>query len=278
MKKIISSLLVIVILFNFILSSSVYATDFKGTDSIDQNSITAKDQEMITNEGKVEDKSGMTGDTNLVWDLLGAIFGTIAGILAVVANLFPMLVQIVMTGATGIEGLFTVEKVVFNQVGLFNINYFNFDDEYTVGTDENEKVIKMDSTITTEVKKSVAKFYIILRLIAVALSLVILIYVGIRMALSTVSSDKAKYKKMLLAWLESIVILFLLQYIISFTINIGEMFVNLVYDIKCAFSASGEVSFEEDIIETLVKTIQGKGRMEFCSEYHSILVFSIYTN
>lgn len=60
MKKIISTLVVAVILFNFIFCNSGYATnknEFQGTDSIGENSITAKDQEMITSEGKVEDKS-----------------------------------------------------------------------------------------------------------------------------------------------------------------------------------------------------------------------------
>ena len=57
MKKIISTLLAVVILFNFIFCRESCAIEFEGTDSIVENSITGTDQEMLTNEGKVEDKT-----------------------------------------------------------------------------------------------------------------------------------------------------------------------------------------------------------------------------
>lgn len=265
MKRIVSSLLVIVILFNFILCSDVYATNqaFQGTDSITENSISAKDQEMLINEGKTEDKSGMMGDQSFVWTLLGGIFGTIAGILAAVANLFPVLVQACMTIVSGCDGLFTIEQAVFNEIGVFNINYFNFNNSYTIGSGDNEKTITIDSSITSKVKESVAKFFVILRLIALALSLLILIYVGIRMALSTVSSDKAKYKQMLIAWVESIVMLFMMQYIISIIINLGEMFGNVVYNIKCSLDSNGEMGFEADIMDAIIAGPLGNAGWNF---------------
>ena len=266
MKKIISSLLVVIVLFNFILGSDAYATEsFQGSNSITEDSISSKDQEMIVNEGKAEDKSesGMIGDTNFVWDLLGDIFGTIIGILANVINLFPLLVQTCMTVISGSDGLFTIEQAVFNEIGLFNINYFNFENTYKIGTGDNEEIIDINSSIITEVRKSIAKFFIILRLIAVALSLLILIYVGIRMALSTVASDKAKYKQMLIAWVESIIMLFMMQYIISIIINLGELFGNLMYDIKVALDNNGEVGFETDIMDTLIAGVRGKAGWNF---------------
>ncbi len=263
MKKIISSLLVIVILFNFILCSDVYASSFIGTDSIAENSISSKDQEMITNEGKTEDKSGMTGDTSFTWDLLGGIFGAIAGTLAVVANLFPLIIQGCMSFISNSDGLFTIEKTVFNEIGLFNINYFNFESNYKVGIGNNAKSVDADSTIMSKVRKSVAKIFIILRLIAIAISLLTLVYVGIRMALSTVTSDKIKYKQMLMAWVESIIILFLLQYIISILFQLGEVFGNMIYNIKCNLGSSGEIGFETEIMDTLQKSMLGQAGWEF---------------
>ena len=264
MKKIISSLLVVIVLFNFIFCCDTYALDFEGTDSVTDESVTAKDQEGLINEGKVEDKSGMLGGAvDMSWNIVGAMFEAIAGILATVANLFPLLMQYTISflSGSGFE-LFTIERAVFNEIPLFNINYFNFSKNYKVGTGNYEKVIKMDSSISTSVKESVAKFFIIVRLIAIAISLLTLIYVGIRMAISTVASDKTKYKQMLIGWIESIVILFLMQYIISIIINLGEIFGNMIYNMKSTL-ASEEVGFETQIIDTMTKSLGGESGWGF---------------
>ena len=52
-----------------------------------------------------------------------------------------------------------------------------------------------------------------MRNIAIVSFLVILIYVGIRMAIASVATEKAKYKKMLVGWASSFVILLILPYI-----------------------------------------------------------------
>ena len=64
-------------------------------------------------------------------------------------------------------------------------------------------------------KKSASKIDLtIIGLIVLSILLCVLIYVGIRMAISTVASDKAAYKKMLVDWACSLALIFLLQYII----------------------------------------------------------------
>lgn len=58
-------------------------------------------------------------------------------------------------------------------------------------------------------RTAVAVWYYALRTIASAILLVVLIYVGIRMAMSTVSAEqKASYKKMLVDWTVSLVLIF----------------------------------------------------------------------
>ena len=48
------------------------------------------------------------------------------------------------------------------------------------------------------------------------------------MAISTVASDEAKYKKMLKDWVVSIALLFVLHYIMIFTINFNNILVDIV--------------------------------------------------
>lgn len=74
-------------------------------------------------------------------------------------------------------------------------------------------------------RTAVAKWYYILRLISAAILLVILIYVGIKMAISTIASEQAKYKQMLVDWVASLALLFLLHYIIIFAITVNSSLV-----------------------------------------------------
>lgn len=238
MKKLISSLLMVVVLFNFIFCQKSYA--YEGTSSIDPSVTTPSDAEQLLEEGTANVKNDGSGgendiseDVQINFDVMGGkIFGTITGILARALNIFPMMIQALMMYVTNESDFFTIEKIVFNEITLFNINYFNFS----------------ASPITQPLKESVSGWYYILRLISIAISLLILLYVGIRMALSTLSADKAKYKKMLMSWLESIVILFLMQYIISILFNLGEMFGNIVCDLRDTLKGT---SFELDTLEKI---------------------------
>ncbi len=103
------------------------------------------------------------------------------------------------------------------------------------------------SGITNELltfRTAIAKWYYILRLISVAILLVILIYVGIRMALSTIASEQAKYKQMLVDWVTSLALLFLLHYIIIFAITANGSIVTALSKV-----------FESDITEDMIKNL-----------------------
>ena len=116
-----------------------------------------------------------------------------------------------MNSTTQLEE-FSLKAVVFNEVPLFDINYFDFSTVgLEVGTGENQ--ISSNQNAVNILRQSVAKWYYAIRMIAIGASLLVLIYVGIRMAISTVASDEAKYKKMLIYWFESVLVLFLMPYI-----------------------------------------------------------------
>ena len=95
-------------------------------------------------------------------------------------------------------GFLTPDDIFFNRVALTNINFFDFN------CGPSLKVIR----------QNVAAWYYTLRIFAISALLVVLLYIGIRMAISTVASDQAKYKKMITDWLVSFALVFLLHYII----------------------------------------------------------------
>lgn len=114
-----------------------------------------------------------------------------------------------------------MEDILFNKVPILSVNFFK----------------STNSEIITNIRGSIATWYYALRNIAIILSLAVLIYIGIRMALSTISEDKAKYKKMLVDWIVGFITIFLLHYIIVITVNVNDLLVGM-------FSNSVNSSFD----------------------------------
>ena len=75
---------------------------------------------------------------------------------------------------------------------------------------------------------TVATWYKALRAIALVGLLSVLVYVGIRILISSTGQEKAKYKKMIADWVTAICILFLLQYIMLFITEIAEKISNVI--------------------------------------------------
>ena len=128
------------------------------------------------------------------------------------------------------------EEIVSNEILLFDVDFFNpkedkllvnkdgkpIDKEGNIITDVN-KYVYLEST-AKQFRTIISNAYNALRNIALVSLLSILVYVGIRILLSSVSSDKAKYKKMLIDWIVAFCLLFFMQYIMSFTnLMIGKV-------------------------------------------------------
>ena len=102
--------------------------------------------------------------------------------------------------------------IFFNKCKIMDVNFF---DITGLATD----------SVVYKVRTHVAQWFYIMQLLAISILLVILIYVGIRMALSSVADEKARYKKMLFDWVCSLIILFIIPYIAIFTIQANNAIV-----------------------------------------------------
>ncbi len=96
------------------------------------------------------------------------------------------------------------------------------DNKTTVNMEGEEKTVtegekyELEST-AKQLRSTVSNWYRILRDIAIVALLSVLVYSGIRIIISSTASDKAKYKQLLLDWLVALCLLFLMQYIMSFS-------------------------------------------------------------
>ena len=168
----------------------------------------------------------------LIGDFIAFAFGSVVGILTWPIRIFAlvagMAIDVLMSQVAYSQGtidaygnivpdpLFgnirvTPFDILFNKIAIININFFNIPD---------------DGTIISNMRMAIASWYTVMRNIASAILLCVFIYVGIRMAISTVASDKAVYKKMLVDWVCSLALIYLLQYIIIFTFSVNEVLVN----------------------------------------------------
>lgn len=82
--------------------------------------------------------------------------------------------------------------------------------------------------IIIQLKKLIAVWYYIIRLLAVAAMCIVLIFIGIKMAISTIASDKAVYKRMLVDWVAGLILIFTMHYFMYFAIYITDNLVNVV--------------------------------------------------
>lgn len=160
----------------------------------------------------------------------------------------------------------TVQAIVYNQVPMFDANFFNIDYDKTYsGTgvklrcSKCEKPVdeccKADGSgcecekckgncdgcqryiaalnvegdpIIVQIKKVVANWYHVIRLLAIAALLIVLLGVGIKMGLSTIASEKAVYKRMIIDWVVGVIIVFAIHYIMVFVVYMNSALVNTV--------------------------------------------------
>ena len=109
---------------------------------------------------------------------------------------------------------FTIQSAVFGQVPLFNIDFFDLDTE---GSEPNSKI-----------KESVAAWYNLTFKIAQIFSLIVLIYIGIRMAMAPNPEEKVNYKKMFKNWFVGFAMLFILNYGIVLMLKIVNWTLTLI--------------------------------------------------
>ena len=196
-KRFLVILIISILLFEFIISNSCVSYAASGNDA--EFAVGNKVANLITNLG-----GGII--SILLW--LPKLKAT--ALLIVIDSSVAFLSTI---GGDGSGFFITPYDIFFNKFKLLDVNFFDID-----GIEED--------TIIHEIRTHVSGWYYAMRLIAAAILLVVLIYVGIRMAISSVADEKAKYKKMLWDWVCSLALLFVIQYIAIFVIYFNQATVN----------------------------------------------------
>ena len=122
------------------------------------------------------------------------------------------------------------EEIFAGEVRLLNVNFFN--EPEINENDINEETGEVIDSLGMELRPTIAKWYYAIRNFALVAMMIILLYIGIRIMLCGVSSEKAKYKNMLMDWIVAICLIFIMHYIMAFSMNIVEGIIKVFGSIK----------------------------------------------
>ena len=127
--------------------------------------------------------------------------------------------------------LLTPEAIFANEVPLLDVNFFSETrdglitdadgNKYIETITQTGQIIKMKST-ALELRPTISKWYFALRNLAIVALLSILVYIGIRILISSSADDKAKYKQRMVDWLVAMCLLFFMHYIMAFAVKMTE--------------------------------------------------------
>lgn len=273
MKKAFVSVLIFFILFNFICVNCAYCNPTEG--------ITQEEFDQMQNDGivNIKDEEASINDFGI------SPMGTAIAILSKQVNIYPMIFQAIGTiflESGGIIkenctpqdlGLFSIQNIIIGKYLILDVDVFrNIKNDISDG-----KIDKLTYTDTIiEFKNNVAMWFIIIRDIAIAINLGMLLYIAIQMAVSTLAQDKARYKELLYNWVISMAILFLLPYIMSAINIISEMIVSIARNFMIGMEKSNNSSFENEILSSTFTLITENGGMRMA--LYSIIYWIIMWN
>lgn len=212
-----------------------------------------------------DNSSDATSEGNLILGFLDYTFGILLypiKLLLMVPGLIAqgILSTIVSGGEESLVFGVSIDQILFNQLAITDINIFS----NTTAAGQN----MIGNKLIMEIRTLIANWYYAFRNFVIVVYLCILIYVGIRMAISSVAEDKAKYKNMLKNWGVGLALVMILHIIIIVIININSQLLMLI---KPTNINTGEYT---NLMSELFKQAFW---FDFTTSFGSVILYSILT-
>ena len=122
----------------------------------------------------------------------------------------------------------TPETIIKGKFLLMDANIFKDFSSVTSGSSDYYDLEDYNIDGKVEMQKTVRGWYTALRNLSIVALLSILVYVGIRMMMTSLAADKAKYKTMFKEWLVSLCLVLLMHYIMVGVLNLSQMIVDAI--------------------------------------------------
>lgn len=123
--------------------------------------------------------------------------------------------------------LYSPENIFANNIAALDVNFLNPNEFEAVSVTEDAAQAS-ESAASGVLRQTISDWYISFRNIAIVGLLSVLVYLGIRILISSTASDKAKYKESLQNWVVALCLVFFIHFIMSGLLMITDKFTDLL--------------------------------------------------
>ena len=193
-----------------------YGVDITKSENKNGDSTDETDEDAAEDE---DDGLGTPGPLKLLTTALDGVVGILFLLPKTIFLIILYTVGQVINLAAG--GEFSIESIIFNQavdhpVEIISIDFFDSNGD----SKGNTKAL---------IQQNIATWYVAIRNIAITILVIVAMYIAIRMLLATTSEKKAQYKEILIYWVQSLALIFVLHYIMIGIIAINDALVKSLY-------------------------------------------------
>lgn len=122
------------------------------------------------------------------------------------------------------------QEIFSDLIPALHINFINpttYEDEELTDMEGNpinntETGEQLTRNSAKELAPIISRWYVAIRNLVLVALMVVLLYIGIRIVISSTATEKAKYKEHITDWIVAVVILVFMHYIMAFALNITE--------------------------------------------------------
>ena len=245
MKKFFSLFLVMILILNFV--SFSYADAANTIDrliDVDPDAVISAPEPSTPPKTDDEEPPAADEGAKPRWGIFEPIISLIEDILAFLPSMVLRIIYLIPT----------LDGIIFNTNRLFSITLFDTvvpadtsdaaDAAGTASTDDAvgtaTGTIKSGS-VSAYLQSSISAVYNAFRYLVTAVYIVVLVYLAIRMMLSSVGRQKAKYKELFKYWLIGLLLLFSFHWVMAGVIWLSNTIVEILYRTTISMMSSTTV-------------------------------------
>lgn len=163
--------------------------------------------------------------------------------------------KIVKDYIDGPAGGYTIADIKLTPAEIFAGNVSALDANFfKTETDHDKELGGSEKSIVEQLRGVVSKWYVALRNIAIVGLLSALLYIGIRIVISSSAGDKAKYKQFFVDWVVALCLIFFMHYIMAFTMTMSETVTDVL---------SGNTTSQGRIQQVIIELTDKTGKNTF---------------
>ena len=138
-----------------------------------------------------------------------------------------------------------IEDIIYNNIPILDVDIFdvNLDKFVSAGKIDADKATASPVVL---LRKNIAIWYYSIRNVTIIIMLLILVYLGIRLAIASVGEKKAQYKELIKAWVIGFAVIFLIHFFMILVVEVNNTLVDIFHN-----SLNNQLQGSESLYDTV---------------------------